>query len=298
MLDYARCPRDFYWSVVRPLPSAPKPAARLGSVVHRLLERRARNLPDLLDADDLPGGHVAPELIEQASRNFAATRYATLPPPEAEVGVILRLGPWVIRGRIDAIFRPRPPGGPPAGQEDAEVELVDWKTGQRIDHATGGLDQLAIYALALRELGELPGDRCVASYCYLGGEEPVTDTRTLDPADLDQQRALLEAALADLEQGDYQRACRLPDCETCRRGLGAPPRPPSSGVRRGRGGGAPMTRPGDDDLRDRLRRALPAAMKARDRPAVTALRSALAAIDNAEAFDPDEACGRGSGRRP
>ena len=49
----------------------------------------------------------------------------------------------------------------------------------------------------------------------------------------------------------------------------------------------------DDDLRDRLRRALPAAMKARDRPAVTALRSALAAIDNAEAFDPDEALAEG-----
>jgi uncharacterized protein len=43
----------------------------------------------------------------------------------------------------------------------------------------------------------------------------------------------------------------------------------------------------DHDLRDRLRRALPAAMKARDRPAVTALRSALAAIDNAEAVDAE-----------
>jgi uncharacterized protein YqeY len=48
-----------------------------------------------------------------------------------------------------------------------------------------------------------------------------------------------------------------------------------------------------DDLRDRLRQALPAAMKAHDRPAVTALRSALAAIDNAEAFDPDEALAEG-----
>jgi len=46
----------------------------------------------------------------------------------------------------------------------------------------------------------------------------------------------------------------------------------------------------DEDLRGRLRRALPAAMKARDAPAVTALRSALAAIDNAEAVDnPDRA---------
>ena len=55
----------------------------------------------------------------------------------------------MIRGRIDAIFQ--------AEAEDAEVELVDWKTGQRIDETIGGLDQLAIYALALRQLGRLPG---------------------------------------------------------------------------------------------------------------------------------------------
>jgi uncharacterized protein YqeY len=50
-----------------------------------------------------------------------------------------------------------------------------------------------------------------------------------------------------------------------------------------------MTQSGDDNLRDRLSRALPAAMKARDRPAMTALRSALAAIDNAGAVDPTHA---------
>jgi uncharacterized protein YqeY len=38
-------------------------------------------------------------------------------------------------------------------------------------------------------------------------------------------------------------------------------------------------------LRQRLRDALPAAMKARDRVAVAALRATLSAIDNAEAVD-------------
>jgi hypothetical protein len=38
-------------------------------------------------------------------------------------------------------------------------------------------------------------------------------------------------------------------------------------------------------MRTNLRRALTTAMKARDRAAITALRSALAAIDNAEAVD-------------
>ena len=76
----------------------PPPAGAAGPQPPRPAGRTTRG--------DRPGGHAAPELIEQATRNFAATRYAALPPPEAEVGVILRIGPWVIRGRIDAIFRP------------------------------------------------------------------------------------------------------------------------------------------------------------------------------------------------
>lgn len=42
---------------------------------------------------------------------------------------------------------------------------------------------------------------------------------------------------------------------------------------------------GTAGLRERLRGALPAAIKARDAAAVAALRSALAAVDNAEAAD-------------
>ncbi|MGW6424624.1 hypothetical protein ACWF82_18280 [Nocardia sp. NPDC055053] len=41
----------------------------------------------------------------------------------------------------------------------------------------------------------------------------------------------------------------------------------------------------DSALRERLRAALKPAMRARDRSAISALRSALAAIDNAEAVD-------------
>jgi hypothetical protein len=45
---------------------------------------------------------------------------------------------------------------------------------------------------------------------------------------------------------------------------------------------------GAESLHERLSRALPVAMKARDRVAVAALRSALAAIANAEAVDPPQ----------
>jgi uncharacterized protein len=43
-----------------------------------------------------------------------------------------------------------------------------------------------------------------------------------------------------------------------------------------------------DDLRTHLRRRLSGALRAQDRPAVSALRSALAALDNAEAVQPAE----------
>jgi uncharacterized protein len=46
-------------------------------------------------------------------------------------------------------------------------------------------------------------------------------------------------------------------------------------------------------LRKRLTAALPTAMKARDAAAVSALRSALAAIDNAAAVEPAEESGHG-----
>jgi len=49
----------------------------------------------------------------------------------------------------------------------------------------------------------------------------------------------------------------------------------------------------DTPLRQRLREALPAAMKARDRTATAVLRATLSAIDNAEAVVPDDEQRRG-----
>lgn len=50
-----------------------------------------------------------------------------------------------------------------------------------------------------------------------------------------------------------------------------------------------------DDVRAVLRRALDTALKARDRTAISALRAALGALDNAEAADPSAAPAAESG---
>src|SRR4029450_13329878 len=103
VLTYARCPRDFYWSVVRPLPSPPKAAARLGIVVHRLLERRARSLPDLLDTDDLGGAPAC------AAHRPRADRAA---PPQLRRHPLRRPPPSRRRGRGRPPRRPLGDPGP------------------------------------------------------------------------------------------------------------------------------------------------------------------------------------------
>ena len=41
VIDYATCPKRFYWTSVRPLPRFSGPAARIGTEIHRWIERRA-----------------------------------------------------------------------------------------------------------------------------------------------------------------------------------------------------------------------------------------------------------------
>ena len=43
LVSYRRCPRQYYWLVVRPLPRRASAAARLGTAAHRWIEQRAAN---------------------------------------------------------------------------------------------------------------------------------------------------------------------------------------------------------------------------------------------------------------
>src|SRR5207253_3914288 len=72
LVTYARCPKQFYWSVVRPLPRQSSAAARLGTEVHRWIEQRAgRQLalieiePDL-DPDAVPADRDIRTALKQS----------------------------------------------------------------------------------------------------------------------------------------------------------------------------------------------------------------------------------------
>src|SRR5262245_36540204 len=143
LVDHARCPKRFYWTVVRPLPRFSGPAARIGTEIHKWIERRAVGQGRLLEPDDeVDLTHEAltgdPGRVERLRQAFLASPYADRTPLFAERAFLLRIGPYAVGGRIDAIF------GEPAGPWD----VVDWKTG------SGDADplQLELYGLACVEI--------------------------------------------------------------------------------------------------------------------------------------------------
>jgi DNA helicase-2/ATP-dependent DNA helicase PcrA len=206
LIDYARCPKRFYWSTVRPLPRFSGPAARIGTQVHAWIERQSSGQVSLLEVEDAPDLSTEeltgePGRVERLQQAFRDSRFADLVPVHAERPFLLRVGEWVVGGRIDAIF-PRPDGG---------WEVVDYKTGRRpeADDPAARL-QLDLYALACVEIwGRRPED-LVLTYLYLGtGEE---DARPAgDPADI---RARVLASLEAIAERRFDPAPG-PVCRWC-----------------------------------------------------------------------------------
>jgi RecB family exonuclease len=184
LVSLQRCPRQYYWLAVRPLPRHGSAAAQLGTSVHRWIEERATRhpaLPGLLgpapplvefDPDgDRSGGewcaHVgegrgeatADARIGLSGRQaaFLATPYAQLEPWRVEAPFVLAVGGHVVRGRIDAMY-----------QRDGYVDIVDFKTGaDPVEGDPGASVQLDTYAVAAVDVWAEDPDKLRTTYCYL-----------------------------------------------------------------------------------------------------------------------------------
>jgi DNA helicase II / ATP-dependent DNA helicase PcrA len=193
LMDYDRCPKRFFWTSVRPLPRFSGPAARIGTDVHRWIERRASGQGRLLETDDpvdLTQEELAgdPGRVERLRQAFLDSRYANVVPLFAERAFLLRVGDFAIGGRIDAIY----------GEPDGPWEIVDWKTGT----STADALQLELYGLACVEIwGKRPEDLTL-SYCYLARDE-IASLPMGDPAEV---RARVEASLGAIAAGSFDPA--------------------------------------------------------------------------------------------
>jgi DNA helicase-2/ATP-dependent DNA helicase PcrA len=191
VIDYATCPKRFYWTSVRPLPRFSGPAARIGTEIHRWIERRASGQGQLLEVDDavdLTQEELAgdPGRVGRLRESFLASRFSGAVPLFAERAFLLRVGAFTVGGRIDAIY----------GEPDGPWEVVDWKTGM----GTADPLQLELYGLACVEIwGKRPEDLTL-SYCYLAKDEIVSQPMG-DPSEV---RARVEASLTAIGDGAFE----------------------------------------------------------------------------------------------
>ena len=167
LVTYARCPKQFYWTVVRPLPRRSSAAARLGTELHRWIEQRAGRQLSLiepeadeeLDPDRLPGGV---DVAAALRGSFLASPWASLDPVRVEAPFALAVGGHLVRGRVDAVY-----------ERDGRLELVDFKTGRPAadgDRAAG--TQLDLYGLAAVDAWGTDPERLRTTYCYLRTDGP------------------------------------------------------------------------------------------------------------------------------
>jgi len=210
MVTYARCPKQFYWSVVRPLPRRSSAAARLGTEVHRWIQLRDRRQLALIEPDDDPDldPDTMPDEAHIGTRlkaSFLASPWAGLDPTRVEAPFVLALGRHIVRGRIDAVY-----------ERDGRLELVDFKTGRRTGTAdpSAGV-QLDLYGLAAVDTWGAAPAGLRTTYCWLRGDgPPEVESTDWSAATLERVRTEVTAALDRLAAGRYEPVTG-PWCGAC-----------------------------------------------------------------------------------
>lgn len=172
LVTYARCPKQYYWTVVDPLPRRFSKAARRGTEVHRRIELHNLGTVPLTEVDARPGEASAARDVDTGPGPFEVfldSRFAAERPLLTEAPFELGLEAGVrVRGRIDAVYR-----------HDHGWEIVDFKSGR--PGSDGGRPiQLETYAVALDRIHDIGDDPLEVTFAYLGGGRLVEVTEVAD----------------------------------------------------------------------------------------------------------------------
>lgn len=209
LVSLGRCPRQFHWTHVRPMPRRASAAAQLGTAVHRWIEERAGRQLSLFpdpSADDEPvgsgladdTGDVLDAADRQPSRekrlrdSFLASPYAALDPVRVEHPVALASGTLLLRGRVDAAY-----------QHQGVLDVVDFKTGRLPFEGEGGTDvQLDLYGLAAVDTWGADPSALRTSTVHLRADgPPIVRSTQWTPDRVPQVRAAFDAAAASISAG-------------------------------------------------------------------------------------------------
>jgi DNA helicase-2/ATP-dependent DNA helicase PcrA len=221
LVSFARCPRQFHWSTVRPLPRRSSAAATIGSIVHRWIETRHGPQGVLLTDDDVTEEateRFGLNVVAALQQSFATSAYAALTPAAVEAPFELVVGGHVVRGRVDAVYNPA----------DGVVELVDFKTGRPPAAGDASAEtQLLVYAVAAVDAWGYVPESLRASFVYLHGDGTIATVVDvpLGAARIDAARTELISAMQRIDAGD---ATTTPGawCQRCDFAAVCPAAPP------------------------------------------------------------------------
>jgi DNA helicase II / ATP-dependent DNA helicase PcrA len=207
LVAYATCPKLYYWTSVDPLPRRASAAARRGTEVHRQIEMHNLGIVPLQDMSEVSYDITDDDAVRGGNpfKTFQESRYHRTKPVLTEVPFDLRAGAGRIRGRIDAVYP----------IEDSGWEIVDFKSGR--DRPDGpNLVQLQTYALAVADTGfglDAP-ERMLASFVYLGGQEPITRSHVVDGEWMAEAQTTVSTLIDSIGRSNWQ-ATPSDACQRC-----------------------------------------------------------------------------------
>lgn len=212
LVQLANCPKQFYWTTVRPLPRRPSSAARLGQEIHRWIEIRSIGQQRLGDPEEFPDlgpeetqeirGEKRSASLADLQKTWSNSRFAAARPRFTEQAFVVALpGGYLVRGRIDSVYV----------DEDGNWEIVDFKSGRMPEPGDPAAKlQLAIYALAAQRVWGIDPGRIRVTYFYLRDGSEVTYEAT----ELDVDENGLVASFEEVEAGRFEpQPNRL--CHSC-----------------------------------------------------------------------------------
>ena len=214
---YRICPLKYKFARVFRIPQEPTIHQRFGIVVHQVLERFHREgggslagLMELFEASWRRSGlgdsdderQFRERAVEALERYWRQDRDSDAEPVWIERSFAFRLGPHLLRGRVDRVDR-RP---------DGTYELIDYKTGKAKSEADLREDvQLSLYQMGARESWRL--ETSAQSYLYVltGERVPVEHSEE----ELDRVRATVADIAGGILKQDFEPTPSPEVCSFC-----------------------------------------------------------------------------------
>jgi DNA helicase-2/ATP-dependent DNA helicase PcrA len=211
---YRICPLKYKFARVFRIPQEPTIHQRFGIVVHQVLERfhsqgggSLEHLMELFEASWRRSGfgdsddeqQFRERAVAALERYWASDRQADAEPVWFERSFAFRLGPHLLRGRVDRVDR----------HPDGSYELIDYKTGKAKTETDLREDvQLSLYQMGARESWQLETSAQSYFYVLTGEKVPVEHSEE----ELDRVRG----TVAEIAGGiSAQRFEPTPSAEIC-----------------------------------------------------------------------------------